>query len=265
VLRFEGRQAHFKDPAGSAERAVTFPEPILRGVTSADGRFAALLGGSGAARVFEVASGQELEALRQVSGVKMAALSGAAGLAAFAGADGKVRVVSIAAGHPVERFEAAGGAQWIGFSPGGKWLLASTDGIAFTLLRTASGQPAARVVHDRPATVLLFTADERHLATASEGDGTARIRDLEAGRDVLRWHLKTNLMAVDLAFADGDRIFEFTGTEYDETRLWRAEPWRPEDLVEAACRTVNRNLSEAEWRRYFPPYESLRATCARPP
>ncbi len=266
VMRWQGDHATLLDPASQAVRAeIGLGEPITRGVVSPDGRLVALVGGDGAARVFDATSGRELDALRQASGVAFVALSGAASVAGFVDREGTLRARSTVDGAQVDHLRTDRPVRWIGFSPAGRWLLSSPDGTAFTVQAVATGEVVARPGHDRPASTLLFTADERYLATASDSDGTARIWDLPADRELLRWHLKTNLGSVEIAFVDGERRFEFTGVEYDEGRLVRSHLWRPEALVEAACRTVNRDLTEAEWRRYFPPAVPWQATCpARP-
>jgi WD40 repeat protein len=262
VLRWEGEQATIINPASQLDIAkIVYPAPILRGYISPDGHLAALVGSNGSARVFDATSGRELTSLRHADHVEMVALSSSASMAGFITDEGSLEVFSTTDGHPLSGFKLSEPVKWIRFSPTGKWLLASADGIAFTAIQVLSGQAVVRFSHDRPISEVLFADNDRYLATASPNDGTARIWDLEKNREILHWYLQTNLASVDISFVDNNRIFEFIGTEFDDRKSSLSDLWRPDELIQAACRTVARNLREDEWRRYFPPWKPLRPTC----
>jgi WD40 repeat protein len=99
-----------------------------------------------------------------------------------------------------------------------------------------------------------WNANESRILTASE-DGTARVWEAKTGEELL------------ILFGDAEGVGEAWWNP-DESRIltvsWdgTAQVWyaRMDDLLEAACQRVHRNLSRQEWGQYFP-QQAYRKTC----
>jgi WD40 repeat protein len=81
-----------------------------------------------------------------------------------------------------------------------------------------------------------------------------RIWDVTTGRAVAE--LPSDAFVAAIAFSP-DGQFLATASRDDDLTLWS---WRPEQLIDRACRNLTRNLTRAEWRDFLPdiPY---RPTC----
>ncbi len=100
--------------------------------------------------------------------------------------------------------------------------------------------------HEGDIRRMVFSPDSRYLATASKHD-TARIWDVRTGQEVARLtHHHPDVTDVDFS-PDGRYV---ATSSWDHTaRIWL---WRPEDLIEAACTRLSRELTPEEWAQYLP-------------
>jgi WD40 repeat protein len=104
-----------------------------------------------------------------------------------------------------------------------------------------------------------FSGDGRYFAASGDG-GVTRIWEVETQREVARLRTDGD-PAIDVVFSPDDRYLATAHVDDRTVRLWL---WRPEDLIDAACRRLTRNLSEEEWRQYVGA-EPYRKTCENLP
>jgi WD40 repeat protein len=245
---------------------VSAAQPIRFGAISQTGRYGAIVDDSGRVVVLD-ASGREIGHVEAI-GTAFMAIDERKGVLALLSPERGIQYVSLtAAAVPPPLADSSDRPTWARFSDSGEYLLTSQDGTLIALHEVASGRTLAKVVHDRPVTAVLWLEEPRYLATASVHDGTARVWDTQANALVVQWHLLTNMAEADLGVSSDGRYLWFAGSEHRNDTgakartLSRYELWRPADLVEAGCLTVNRELSNEEWLRYLPQPMERHATC----
>ena len=184
---------------------------------SPDGRWVVTASEDKTVRLWEVASGKELHVLR---------------------------------GHESEVYHAR-------FSPDGKWVVTASEDKTARLWDVASGK-ALYVLRGHEDTVrsAQFSPDGKWVVTASSAvfgqDKTARLWDVASGKAlyVLRGHEDT----VGSAEFSPDGKWVVTASRDKTARLWRCEVCRPiEELAEQLRKTIGRDLTDEERRRYGVP------------
>ncbi len=162
----------------------------------------------------------------------------------------------------------AGAINAVAFSPNNHWLATAggfdlTTSTWDTTVRlwdlTAPDRAVQPIIlsgHEQDVTVVAFSPDTHWLVTGGS-DKTVRLWDLTAP-DVratgLILHGHTEF--IDAISFSADSHWLVTGS-YDHTaRIWNL---RPNELVDLACRTAGRNLTDKEWSTYFPgqPYPKI--------
>ena len=173
------------------------------------------------------------------------------------------------------------------FSPDSHWLVivshdlhGSSDAYLWDLTTERASNPIALAGVAGGVSVLAFSPDGDWLAMGSAApyrgvsDDATRLWELTAAdpaKDPIV--LKGSLGNVPaLAFSPGGRWLAAlafspdgrwlaTTSQDSTTRLWR---WRIDDLIDLACNTAGRNMTQEEWQRYMG-QEQYRATCPQWP
>jgi WD40 repeat protein len=94
--------------------------------------------------------------------------------------------------------------------------------------------------------MMVFNAVGDRLATASR-DGTARVWNVEMGLELARVAHDGSKPVHAVTFSPGAEHLVTAGDD-GTARLWR---WRTQELIEAACARLTRNLTRQEWRQFL--------------
>ncbi len=146
------------------------------------------------------------------------------------------------------------------FSPDGGRLLAAAASLGgdassgvVDVWEVESGRVLLEEQLERPAKVVAFSPDGQWIA-AGEGDGGIRVWSAGTREELARLDHHDSINGISF---HPNRPW-LASTSQDETvRLWL---WRPEDLIEEACRRLARDLTPEEWSKYIGPGEEYAAT-----
>jgi WD40 repeat protein len=274
ALGREWRAAVFEASTGQRR----FTSPRLVNVTSIDitpdGRYLAT-GGDDGLRVFDVSSGKlawknNTDFKYPISSV---AFSMNGQTLAVGGEGPELLVFSTERGDPVARVPFHWSeddckesmqpckANGIAFSMDGKYVVLSASDKKVRVMDVAQAREFR--VADLPASAVyaMLSEDDKFLATSSS-DLMGRVYEVETSTPREVWHMPLGQDAFfPLAFTSKDKyVVLATGSpEMVVERLL----WRPQDLIERACASLDRNLTPEEWKEFSkgaPP-----KTCPPPP
>lgn len=156
-----------------------------------------------------------------------------------------VQVWDSSTGREVSHMSHEGALLDLTFSPNGKVLGTASYDRTARLWDVRTGKEIARMPHEDAVWKITFNPDGKHLGTASD-DRTARIWEYPEAREIAR--TKHSEGARGFLFSgDGSRAISTSPTE-GEFKSWL---WRREDLIDAACQRLTRNLTASEWREYM--------------
>jgi dipeptidyl aminopeptidase/acylaminoacyl peptidase len=171
---------------------------------------------------------------------------------ATASGDQTARLWEVATGRELARLAHDGSVTAVAFSPDGTRLATASMDSTARLWEVATGRELGRLAHHGVVLAVAFSPDGTRLATASL-DKTARLWEA-AGRQLARLAIYGEVS--DVAFSPDGAMLATAGPG-PRARLWLC---RTEDLIAAACRCLERNLTRDEWHQYLgeAPYH---ATC----
>lgn len=149
------------------------------------------------------------------------------------------------------------------FSPNNQWLVTGNEDHTVRVwnLKEIAASPLVLKGHTSSVDRLAISSNSHWLATGSYGDKAVRVWDLTSNNPadspvILSINGRTSY--ISFSNESNDSHWLVTGNyEDDSVLLWNL---RLNELKELACRTAGRNLSEDEWRTYFPG-EKYHETC----
>jgi WD40 repeat protein/transcriptional regulator with XRE-family HTH domain/energy-coupling factor transporter ATP-binding protein EcfA2 len=239
LKRFSSREAESTLRQGLAllsRPLVELSQPArVRAVAySPDGQYLATAEDDGSARVWSVASSQQIVVVTHENAVRAITWSPDGRYLATGSDDGTSRIWDAVTGHEMGRSVHGEPVYAIAFSPDGQRLAsATTDGRA-QVWDWVTGPVLTTVSHDAPAMAryspdggsqyaestaqsIAFSADGHYLLTARSADRTARVWDATSGRELAR--LEHNDVVLAAAFSP-DAHYVATGSADGTARLW---------------------------------------------
>jgi WD40 repeat protein len=154
------------------------------------------------------------------------------------------------------------------FSPDNHWLVTGNEDNTARLwnLKDLTVPPLILKGHTKAVDRLAISADSRWLATGSYYEESVRLWDLTSNNPsdtsvVLSIDGSTGQLIAFSNDSKGSRWLVTGNSAANTVLLWNL---RLSELEDLACRTAGRNLSEEEWKTYFPG-QKYRSTCSALP
>jgi WD40 repeat protein len=205
----------------------------------------------GTARIWDAASGKELQRLRHEGSV-FAAAFGPDGTRIVTGSpDMTARIWDTVSGKELARLVHGGEVKAAAFSPdGARVVTASADNTA-RVWDAGNGRELVRLPHEGRVFAAAFSQDGARIVTASS-DKTARVWDSTNGKELARLVHVSEVRAATLGQDLGAEHLRIVTVSRNIARLW--EVARSTDrLVQLAKSQVSRCLSGTQRARYFLP------------
>ena len=251
---------------------------------SEDGRYAAIGGADGSARILEVPSGRQAAIFTKKQPVLAVALSTTGRYVAI-GADQTAQVVERETGQ--ERFKIVhqGAVIALAFSRDGRYLATGSADKTTHVIEVESGRELKPVPHQDMVVALAFSNDDSRYLAAGGADGMLRVIEVASGKEISRCPHRARINSV--AFGPDDHRFVATGSEDGTVRLVEASTglevsiMRHQDpvtgvsfrsnnlletfaghqiythrlptrmLIDQACEVLTRNLTRDEFKQYM--------------
>ena len=192
-----------------------------------------ILSGSsdGTARVWNIATGQEISRILHGDEVNAVAFTSNGKWAASGSGDGIIKIWDIFTGQNIAVMEHDGHIYDLEFSASGKWLVSSSQDGTARVWDVAEGKEISRMFHGSFVTAVAFSPDEKWVLSGGCDifdsstvcrSGTARVWEARTGKEVARInHDDGNISAV--AFSpDGKLVASGGGLFSSNVRVWEA-------------------------------------------
>jgi WD40 repeat protein/HAMP domain-containing protein len=199
-----------------ANTGASVEDSVNAGAVSPDGRWLATGGVDQTARVWDMATGQQVRQLDLSNGVGWIRYSPDGRLLATADWNFVVQVWEAASGKEVARAVLQGYINDLAFSPDGRWLAAGAEDGTAAAWEATTGREVAKIEDLTYINAVGFSPDSHWLAVASR-DNAVHLLDMTTGQAVAKLEHDGWVMAI--AFSpDGRRLA--TGSQDGTARIW---------------------------------------------
>jgi len=177
---------------------VVFQPQIVSVAFSPDGKY--ILSGSWdtTARVWDIATHQEVARMAHDARIRTVAFSPVPNVAASASEDGVIRVWDISSGKEISRMVHNGIVDKVTFSPDGNYILSQSLDNTARVWDAATGMEVARMTHEGSVGNAAFSPDGKYVVSTG-GEGTVRV-----------WKIANSMMANHWIYNDTVRSFAFS-------------------------------------------------------
>lgn len=146
----------------------------------------------------------------------------------------------------------------VAFSPDGRLIVSGSYDGTVRVWEMQTGRQVAMMQHDKDVYSVAFNRDGQWVVSGSE-DGTVRVWEAATGKEVAR--IQIGAPVISVAFSPNYRRV----ASLDGNNQLQVSVFLPQDLIDAACSRLTRNLSQVEWKRYIGDTMPYRSTCPNLP
>ncbi len=203
---------------GLSDLALWHDGPVWSALFSPDGRTIVTASDDKSARLWDAASGQELQRLTHGAQVWSASFSPDGRTVVTASLDKTARLWDAASGKELQQLPHEGAVWSASFSPDGRMVVTVSEDHTARLWDAASGKELQRLTHGAQVWSASFSPNGRTVVTASE-DKTARLWDATIGKELQRLTHEDQVWSASFS-PDGRTIA--TASEDHTARLWDA-------------------------------------------
>ncbi|HQF62718.1 MAG TPA: hypothetical protein PLT26_09475 [Anaerolineaceae bacterium] len=228
---------------------------------SPDERLIAVGTKGGYVQVEEITSSKTLANIKHGSTILAISFSPDGQRLVVGGSDGSLKIWELSTRQVLEQFSQDASILSLAYSADGQRIYSASQAGEVCVWEAATGIAlACQTIPQPDLAAIIFSPDGRQAATRA-ASGTLQVWDLFTGpAAVLRASLPDS-QGVALTFSpDGRRVAY--GTDDNLVHIW---PWQPQDLTDAVCARLNRNLTLEEWETYFLPSVPYHQTCPNLP
>jgi WD40 repeat protein len=231
-----------------------------RGLVSAvafsrDGKVMATGGKDGVA-MLNAATGMAIAQLPHDRPVQALAFSDDGRRLATGGPD-STRVFDVASRSEIRHFDGAG--RFVGISADGSRIVTVSGTIA-RVFDTGSGRELWHATLPGSADSLKVSRDARTLVVTS--GNTVRVIDVASGQEVSKVTVADPVATVSFVGEGRDLMIASLPPQRPQVNITR-HPLQAQDLIDAACARLTRNLTAAEWAQYIAAESPYRLTCPK--
>ncbi|HVS38076.1 MAG TPA: serine/threonine-protein kinase [Gemmataceae bacterium] len=243
---------------GLSGRAFWHDDRVTAASFSPDGRLLVTASCDHTARLWDVASGKELQRFLHDGAVNAASFSPDGRLLVTASSDETARVWDLASGKERQRLQPGGQVYAASFSPDGRLLVTASNDRTAWLWDLASGKELQRFQHDQPVVVgASFSPDGRTVLTASY-DNTARLWDAATGNELQRFKHNGGMFGASFS-PDGRMVI--TANFDDAAELWDAAGKELQSLKHDPLVTSNRVAPKVVGASFSPDGRRVLTAC----
>lgn len=236
-------------------------------------------------RLWDISTGKELFLLHHDGFITSLSFSPDGSKILSGSEDGTIRLWDAVTGEEILRMTHSEIVNEVAFIPNSNWVASISNDKTARIWDAATGDEIVRVNHEYAVRAMAVSKDGKWIATGEEQrpftgaisvdeartliNSTVRVWETSSGREIARMTHDNNFNN-SVAIPGGIRSVAFSpGGKWivsaDEVGYVIAWLYRPQDLIDYACKHLPRNFTLAEWEQYIGENISYQATCPNLP